>query len=188
MLALLQNLDINILNFISNHFHNSILDKIMPVITILGNNGMIWIILSLPLLISKKYRHVGFMAIGALLLSYLLGEGILKHLVQRSRPFVNLPAMDLLIAKPLSYSFPSGHTASSFAAVGILWREFKRYRIYMVTLAALIAFSRMYLYVHYPTDILGGILLGLACSWIVFRVYETRVRKTLQDRRTHSVQ
>ncbi len=187
-MSIIQNFDINILNFISHHLHNSLLDKIIPVITTLGNNGMIWIILSLPLLISKKYRHVGFMTLGALLLTYLVGDGILKHLFQRPRPFVSMPALDLLIAKPQSYSFPSGHTSSSFAAVGILWREFKQYRIPMVILAALIAFSRMYLFVHYPTDILGGIIVGLFCSWIVFRIYKAAVRKSSRNSSTHSMQ
>jgi undecaprenyl-diphosphatase len=118
-------------------------------------------------MITPKYRKVGILTICALILSSILGEGLIKHLVKRPRPFIADPAVQLLIAKPLSYSFPSGHTTSAFAAAGIIVKMVKRYRAYVITLALLIAFSRMYLFVHYPTDIVGGIILGLVCSKIV---------------------
>ena len=164
---LLQNLDMEILRFIYNNLRNPVIDRVMIAFTLLGDLGVVWILISLFLLASKKYRKTGMMTICALILSTVLGSGILKYLIQRPRPFVFDPAVEILISKPLSYSFPSGHTASSFAAAGILFRELKRYRIYAVVLATLIAFSRMYLFVHYPTDIIGGITLGLICSEIV---------------------
>ena len=116
------------------------------------------------------------MALGALILSTILGEGILKHVVQRVRPSEDIPAVNLLIAKPLSYSFPSGHTASSFAVAGVLAKYFKDYAIEFLGLASLIAFSRLYLYVHYPTDVLAGIILGLICSRIIIYMF-SRVSK-----------
>lgn len=163
--------DISILNFIYHWCHNYLLDKVMPWITSLGSSGFIWIVIAIILLIRKNYRKAGLMTICVLLLTTLLGEGIIKHLAQRPRPFADIPTMKLLIPKPVSYSFPSGHTASSFAAAGILAKEFKRYRIPVILLAALIAFSRMYLYVHYPTDIIGGILLGLVCAKLIQYIF-----------------
>jgi undecaprenyl-diphosphatase len=143
------------------------MDKVMVIITSLGNMGIIWVVISALLIMNKKYRSVGIMVLAALLLSTILGEGILKHVVRRIRPSANISAVNLLITKPLTYSFPSGHTTSSFAAAGILARCFKEYALEIFALASLIAFSRLYLYVHYPTDVLAGIILGLACSNVI---------------------
>jgi len=167
MISLIQNLDNSILLYIKNNMHGYIMDRVMVMVTSLGNKGFIWIIISVLLIINKKYRNIGFMALGALILSTILGEGILKHVVQRIRPSADISSVNLLISKPLSYSFPSGHAASSFAVTGVLVKYFKKYALGFWILAFLIAFSRLYLYVHYPTDVLGGIILGLICSNIV---------------------
>ena len=172
MMSLIQKFDSSILLYIKDNMHGNIMDKIMVGITALGDNGVIWIIMAIILMISKKYRKIGFMALLALLLSTILGEGILKHVVHRIRPSADIPAVDLLIAKPLSYSFPSGHTTSSFAVAGVLAKYFKNYAIEFLSLASLIAFSRLYLYVHYPTDVLGGVLLGLICSGIIIYLFD----------------
>lgn len=171
MMSLIQRFDNTILLFIKNNMHNSIMDKVMVIITSLGNMGLIWIVISVLLIINKKYRNVGIMTLVALILSTILGEGILKHLVQRVRPSSDIPAVNLLIAKPLSYSFPSGHTASAFAAARILAKYFKDHSQGIFILAFLIAFSRLYLYVHYPTDVLAGIILGLTCSNITIYLF-----------------
>lgn len=172
MMSLLQRLDNSILVFIKNNMHSFIMDKIMVIITSLGNGGFIWLLIAALLIINKKYRNVGIIAIGALILATVLGEGILKHLVQRVRPSADIPEVNLLIAKPLSYSFPSGHTTSSFAVAGVLAKYLKKYSLGFLGLASLIAFSRLYLYVHYPTDVLAGIVIGLMCSKIVFIIIE----------------
>jgi undecaprenyl-diphosphatase len=91
--------------------------------------------------------------------------------VQRIRPSADIPEINMLIAKPLSYSFPSGHAASSFAVAGVLSKYFKKYAPEFLGLASLIAFSRLYLYVHYPTDVLAGIILGLICSRIIIYIF-----------------
>ncbi len=163
-MTLLQNFDLNLLLGIYNTCHNSIFDKIMPVISSLGNVGTVWIILSLIFLTSKKYRRTGVICLLALLFTSFMGEVILKHLIQRPRPFNEIPGVQLLISKPLTYSFPSGHTASSFAAAYIIFKEIRRLAIPAFIIAALIAFSRMYLLVHYPSDIAGGIILGILCA------------------------
>ncbi|EKQ52288.1 MULTISPECIES: phosphatase PAP2 family protein [unclassified Clostridium] len=174
MLKGLENLDLGVLKFIHDISQNYIFDKIMPLITSLGNMGLIWIIIALILIFNKKYRDVGIMIIASLIVTSIIGEGILKNLIQRPRPFIDIPTAHLLISKPTSYSFPSGHTASSFTAVGIIFSTLRKFRIHAIILASLIAFSRMYLFVHYPSDILGGILLGIICSKIVLKVYKNR--------------
>ena len=172
MISLVQRFDISILLYIKNNLHGPIMNKVMVISTYLGNGGFIWIVIALLLMINKKYRKIGFMALGALILSTILGEEILKHVVKRIRPSADIAVVNLLIAKPLSYSFPSGHTASSFAAAGVLAKYFKNYALELFSLASLIAFSRLYLYMHYPTDVLAGIVLGLTCSVIIIYLFD----------------
>ncbi|MGV8979660.1 phosphatase PAP2 family protein [Clostridium sp.] len=167
MISIIQKFDCSLLLYIKDNMHGMIMDKVMVISSYLGNNGLIWIIISMILIIGKKYRKIGFMALGALILSSILGEEIFKHVFKRIRP----EAVNLLIARPLSYSFPSGHTTSSFAVAGVLAKYFKKYAFWFLGLAFLISFSRLYLYVHYPTDILAGIVLGLVCSKIVIHFF-----------------
>lgn len=173
---ILRNFDMETLNFINNNLHSPIMDKFMILITSIGNVGLIWILISLILMITPKYRKVGVMTICALILTTIIGEGILKHLIRRDRPFTSLPDIKLLITAPTSYSFPSGHTGSAFAAAGVLGSMIKKSRPYVITLAILIAFSRLYLFVHYPEDVLGGIILGLCSSQIVLYIFKNRAK------------
>lgn len=169
MIHFLSVFDNSILNFIQNSCRTEFLDSAMKFISSLGNGGAIWIIIASGLIVSKKYRKDGLMILGALLLSALLGDIIIKGLVRRPRPCTYIPVSKMLVQKPDSYSFPSGHTAASFAAAGIFLLDIKKYRFPVTVLACLIAFSRMYLYVHYPTDILGGIILGMFCSYVIVK-------------------
>lgn len=171
MISFVQGLDNSILLFIKNNMHSPLLDKAMVMITFLGDNGTIWIIIACLLIASKKYRNVGLMALGALLLSSILGDVVLKNMFHRIRPSADIPSAQLLIIKPMTYSFPSGHTASSFAAAGVLSKYLKNYVFEIFALACLIAFSRIYLFVHYPTDVLAGIVLGLICSRIIVFIF-----------------
>lgn len=140
------------------------------MITKLGNGGMIWILLTVILLLIPKTRKSGAALLAALCVDLILCNGILKNLVARTRPFDVNTGIQLLIAKPADFSFPSGHTAAAFAAVTALWLCKQRAGKWLLwkpalLLAAVIAFSRLYLYVHYPTDILGGILVGAAAGY-----------------------
>lgn len=173
---ILRNFDMETLNFINNNLHSPIMDKFMIIMTSIGNGGLIWILISLILIITPKYRKVGIMTICALILTTIIGEGILKHLIRRPRPFISLPDIKLLITAPTSYSFPSGHTGSAFAAAGILGAMIKKSKPYVITLAILIAFSRLYLFVHYPEDVLAGIILGLCSAQIVLYIFKNGVR------------
>ncbi|NMM64216.1 phosphatase PAP2 family protein [Clostridium sp. P21] len=163
---LIQNLDTNLLIFIQENMHTALMDKIMPVITFMGSKGLVWVCIGALLLINKKHRKVGIMLALSLILVTILGEGIIKHVVQRTRPCVDIPTMKMIIKGPTTYSFPSGHTAASFAAAGVLMSNFKKYGLYALILAILIAFSRLYLFVHYPSDVFVGMILGLICAKI----------------------
>lgn len=171
MIYSLQKFDIKILNFIDKHLRCKILDKLMPLITTLGNGGAIWIIISLCLINNKCHKNEGYMVIASLALTTIIGEGIIKHLFRRARPFIKMKQSKLLIARPITYSFPSGHSASSFAAAGIFVMMNSRVSLYMIILASLIAFSRLYLNVHYPSDVVIGIILGIICSKAVIFVF-----------------
>lgn len=151
--------------------HNPVLDKIMYVITSLGNAGIIWIILCLLLLLIPKTRQTGVFLMAALLVDLLLCNGIIKPLFQRTRPYEVNTAVQLLISRPVDYSFPSGHTAASFASAAALYLSgAKKMAVPALILACLIAFSRMYFYVHYPTDIVGGIAVGVLSAYLGNRI------------------
>jgi len=164
-------LDKIILNFLYDNFSCPVLDKIMVFITWLGNIGWIWIAAALLFILFKKHRELGIIMILSLLLALLVGNALMKPLFQRERPFINAPQINLLISAPADYSFPSGHAFSSFAAATVIWLYKKRWGIYAVTLAALISFSRLYLYVHYPTDVLAGIILGICAAIASYKIY-----------------
>ena len=158
-------MEIHILDMIQN-LRTPIGDVVVPLITRLGDAGIIWIILTVLLLIIPKTRKTGVIMMAALLVDVLLCNVFIKNLVARTRPFDVNTAVQLLVAKPRDYSFPSGHTAASFASVTALYLagEKKMWKAALV-LAVLIALSRLYLYVHYPTDVLGGMLLGCLAGY-----------------------
>jgi undecaprenyl-diphosphatase len=172
--------DTRIIEFINENMQSPLLDHIMPVISRMGNGGMVWIAIAAMLMMCRKYRTAGLMVICAVALGAVLGEVFLKNLFQRARPFVTFPHFELLIERPLTrYSFPSGHATSSFAAAGTILRTVDRWliKVPVLLLACAIAFSRVYLFVHYPTDIIGGMLLGLLSAYIVYRLF-SRGRNT----------
>lgn len=154
--------DFQVLAFIQQHFHNPLTDFLFPLVTYLGELGACWIFLALVLLFIKKYRRAGAVMLIAMALGALLGEGIIKNIVCRPRPFQYFDAAcPLLIDPPSGYSFPSGHSCASFAAATALFLQHRRAGSLALVLAALIAFSRVFLFVHFPTDILAGALLGI---------------------------
>lgn len=168
MIDFLKKIDIKILNFINTHLKNNFLDKMMPFITVFGDMGFIWIVLAVVLMTKQKYREMGVVIILTLMFTTIIGECIIKNLVKRKRPFTNnIKENALLIRKPITYSFPSGHTASSFAVAGVFIAYESSLSIYITILAVLITFSRLYLNVHYPSDVLFGGILGMLCSFII---------------------
>lgn len=171
--------DAAVMEFIQNHLHNAVTDAVMPVITTLGEAGAVWIVLSLVLLCFKKTRATGVLTLTAMLLTFLTGELGMKNLICRPRPCHTFPEVPLLIARPGSYSCPSGHSASSFAAAVMLFLRHKKQAWPALILAALIAFSRIFLFVHYPTDVLAGILLGTLFAVSIYLVYTKKLAHKL---------
>lgn len=158
-------LDWSILDFIQTHLRSGVLDTLMVWITTLGNGGAVWLAIAAVLLTRKKTRRAGVCLLAAVAVTAVCCNLGLKPLIARPRPCDLDPSVPLLIARPTDFSFPSGHTAASFAAVAVLYYFRCRYWYLAGILAVLIAFSRMYLYVHFPTDILAGALLGLMLGW-----------------------
>ena len=206
--------DLAILDFIRAHMTSPLGDEIMPIITMLGDNGIIWIVMAAVMLLFKRTRKLGAAMAIALMIDVVCCNFIIKPLVARIRPFDVNTAIKLIISAPDDYSFPSGHTAAAFAAFGALFfgrnkltgspnsfvgmniyddlskhngsiapvgvqvlnYEFKSERINVflqknlwipvLVLAILIAASRLYLYVHYPTDVLAGMVLGTLFGFI----------------------
>ena len=163
------NIELSILDWIQT-LHTPFLDKLKVFITRLGDAGIIWIVLSIVLLLIPKTRKSGAVMVAALVVDVLLCNIVLKNLVARTRPYDVNTGVHLLVAKLHDYSFPSGHTAASFASVTALYLagEKKLWKFALV-LACLIAISRLYLYVHYPTDVLGGILFGVISGYLGYR-------------------
>ncbi|WP_245819806.1 phosphatase PAP2 family protein [Dethiosulfatibacter aminovorans] len=151
----------------------------MILATMSGNKGAIWILTALLLLASKKTRKIGVIMSLALIISFAAGEGILKHIIQRPRPYDVFPGVQLLVAKSTAYSFPSGHTTTSFAAFYVLSRYLRTYSCLFGLLACIISFSRLYLFMHYPTDILAGIVLGLSLGKVAIWIYENKLKKLM---------
>lgn len=170
-MAYLEAIDNSSLWLIHDLFHSVFLDRLMPVITALGNGGGIWVLACFILLLQKKTRMVGVAMALAMLICYLGGNLFLKHFIARARPYTDDPTIQLLIPPDRElYSFPSGHAMNSFAASTtlLLWRH--RFGLAAVALAALIAFSRIYLMMHYPLDVGAGMALGILSAIIVFRM------------------
>lgn len=164
---ILNQMDFSILNFIAAYFQCDWLNAIMPLVTALGDNGFIWGLLAAALLTKRKYRKTGIGILAVLVLGFLVCNLGIKPLVARIRPFEFNASVQLLVNAPLDYSFPSGHAESSFAAVTVLFLNRIKGRYIALVLAVMIAFSRLYLYVHYPTDVLAGGLLGICLGFVV---------------------
>ena len=163
------NFDMNLLNLIYNFFHCDFLDSVMPYISSMGDEGIIWIITAVILLCFKGTRREGIILSLSLVLCLVIGNLTLKPLINRMRPYEVDTSITLLI-KPLEDgSFPSGHTLSSFASATALLLCFKKKAIPALVLSVLIAFSRLYLRVHFPSDVLAGIILGVGIGFAVYK-------------------
>ena len=164
-------IEFKILDFIQT-LHTPVLDKIMVGVTKLGDVGIIWIILTAILLIIPKPRRTGGLMLVALVVQTVLCNVILKNLFARTRPYDVNTTVQLLVPKLHDFSFPSGHTSASFTAVSALYFSKDKLWKPALILACLIAVSRLYLYVHYPTDVLGGLLLGVLSGYIGYKIME----------------
>lgn len=182
MLQSLLELDGQILLWIQENLRNDILTPIMKGITILGNSGILWVIIAALLLFFKKTRNIGIMCVMGILGSLLVNNLVLKNLVGRTRPYDMVEGLTRLIEAQTDPSFPSGHTGVSFAVAVILFKETPvKYGIPALIIAALIAFSRLYLGVHFLSDVLAGMINGiwiaLLCCWFYHKNEERFFKK-----------
>lgn len=169
--ALANSFDLPVLRWIAANIANPVLDVIMPVITVLGDAGIFWIALAVLLLCFPKYRRIGLGMGIALIIGLVVCNITLKPIIGRIRPYdYELQQfgnkIHLLIAPLHDGSFPSGHTLASFEAATVLLMNNKKMGIPAMILAVLIAFSRLYLYVHYPSDVLVSVVLGIGFAFI----------------------
>ena len=171
-----QNLDGEILLQIQQHLRTDMLTPFMKIVTFLGNGGWFWILCAVILLAVPKTRKTGYAAVLSLIFGVIVTNLLLKNIVARPRPFAEIGALIPLIAKPTDFSFPSGHTTASFAVALVMLRMLpKKIGIPAVVLAALVAFSRLYLGVHYPTDVLAGFVVALVGSSLAVRGVRTKL-------------
>ena len=194
MIAAIQNLlnscavsfDLPILEWIQAHMQSGFMDTIMPLITLLGEDGIFWIVWSVLLMLFPKTRKTGLGMAFAMAFGLLLCNVTLKPLIERPRPYDFQLAqfgkeITLLIEAQHDFSFPSGHTIACFEAATVLLKNSKKMGIPAIIIAVLVAFSRMYLYVHYPTDVLVsivlGTLLGLLGNWLAGLLAPKLVKK-----------
>lgn len=162
--------DLPILDWIQSNLQSPLMDKIMPIITLFGEGGIFWIAWAVLMLIIPRTRKIGIGMLIALILGVLVCNVTLKPLIARIRPY-DLQAekgivINLLISAQHDFSFPSGHTIASFEAAVVLLKNSKKMGIPALILAILVSFSRLYLYVHYPSDVLVSVVLGTIFAFI----------------------
>ncbi len=160
-------IDYGILYFIQG-LHTDFLDRIMVFLTSLGQGTTVWILVCLGMLFFKQTRKCGVLMIISMFICDWLTEDVLKQIFHRYRPFVGVLDVTISIPRPRGYSFPSGHASHSFVAATMIYLHFKGPGRKALILAALIAFSRVYLFVHFPTDIVAGALLGAILAVMIF--------------------
>lgn len=168
---LAENFDLPILEWIAANLHCAFGDFIMPIITMFGDAGIFWIAWAVVLLFIPKYRKTGLAMGAALLMGLLVCNVTMKPLIARPRPYDYMAehfhkTIELLVETPHDFSFPSGHTLASFEAATVLCLRDKRMGIPAMILAVLISFSRLYLYLHYPTDVIFSVFMGIGFAFL----------------------
>ena len=169
-MALLE-LEFSILYFIQG-LHTPFLDRFMTAVTSLGDKGWFFIVLGIILFCFKRTRKMGAAVLLSLAAGGLIGNVVLKNLVMRDRPCWIDESVRLLIQNPKDFSFPSGHTLASFETAVSIFLYNRKWGVPVIVLASVIALSRLYLFVHFPTDVLSGMALGIFIGWYVHRTIE----------------
>lgn len=157
--------------------HNPILDQIMVFVSALGNAGIFWIAIGVVCLLPKKHRKMGLQILLTMLCTYILGNLVLKNVFARPRPCDIDTAIAMLISRPHGHSFPSGHSMNGMTAAFAMFLNNKKFGIPALILATLIGFSRMYLFVHFPTDVVGGFVVGIIVALLVDKAFKEVLKK-----------
>jgi undecaprenyl-diphosphatase len=159
-LQFIQSIDNNILLFIQENLRSGFLNAVMLFFSGLGTAGLVWIAAGIAMIITKKYRRTGILLLVCLAVTWVLNDLVIKNLVQRPRPYVSLPGLEVLVPLRSDFSFPSGHSSTSFACAFVITRMNGRRWALAYIVAAMIALSRLFVGVHYPSDVLAGALFG----------------------------
>lgn len=174
----LYELDVNILLFVQEHLRFDFLTPILKFLTMLGDHGMLWIGIALLLILIKRTRPIGATAGASLAINALLVNVLIKNIVARTRPYEVIDGLTRLVGEQSDFSFPSGHTSSAFSvAVVIFLLMPKKYGVPALIVATLIAYSRLYVGVHYPSDVIGGLIVGILVAVICVTVYKRITKK-----------
>lgn len=176
MIKVLYSMDQTVLLWLQDVVRCPALSFFLVPLTLLGEAGILWILISGVMLFFPKTRKIGCLSLLSLLVCYLVNDKVFKVLVERPRPFLVMPTLKTLISWPMSWSFPSGHACSSFSAATMYsYGGEKRWlKSLFWVLAAAMAFSRMYVGVHYPTDVLAGMLIGTSGSILLWHLLQHR--------------
>ena len=175
-------MDGRLLLWLKEAFSHPVLDKIMIFISSLGNKGFIWIAIGVLFLLfgyrNKIWRNRGFLVLFSLAANFLACNVVLKPLIDRTRPYYVLDYTPLIppVGDP---SFPSGHTSASFAAATAIYAINKKWGIAAYAFAAVMGFSRLYLGVHFPTDVLAGALVGIVAAMVIIKIFDAKQRGTV---------
>lgn len=182
----IQNWDVNVLNWIQEHITNPVLDIFFPIVTVFGDKGLFLIAVAVAFLFFKKTRKTGIMMGAALLLGLILGNGIAKNIFLRVRPYELEGALrtaeDIIASVPHDSSFPSGHSLACFECATVLLYRDRRFGIPALILAVAVALSRVYLYIHFPTDVMAGALLGIINGILAILIVNA-VLKVLEEKK-----
>ncbi len=161
-----------ILLYIQNYTKNDLFDVLMPGISFLSDLGWIWILSAAILMLSEKYRKYGFALSLGLFFCFVIGNITLKPLFARVRPYDVYEDFVIMIESLRDFSFPSGHTYIAFCGAMVLLAANRKIGYAAFTLAVLTAFSRLYLLVHYPSDVIAGAVLGILIGYLAVRCIE----------------
>lgn len=165
----LTEIDWSILYFIQDHLICPLLDAVMPFVSTISELGAVWVAAGILMIITKKYRRQGILIIFTIAMAALIGSVYLKPAIARFRPCWIDTGVRLLVDSPKDYSFPSGHASSCAAAAYILMKTDKRFGCAAVLFAGTVIFSRLYLFVHFPSDVLAGAVLGIALAAVIWK-------------------
>lgn len=182
MLEAIQSIDFAVLNWIHENLTCRALDVFFSFITHFGDAGLFWIGVGIVMLFVKRFRKAGICLLIAISLGFLVSNLILKPWVARTRPYDINTALQLLISRPSDFSFPSGHTTASIASALAIFYHHKKLGSGALTLAVLIALSRLYLYVHFPTDVLVGAMVGTLASIAAWALVNKAFPRYMQRR------
>jgi len=184
VLEAIQSIDSAILLFFQTHIRCALLTPIMKAASFLGDDGMIWIAVTVVLLLLPRTRRGGLDVLLSLSMTIVLNNLVLKNLIARPRPYWVLPELELIVKPLSSYSFPSGHSFSGFAAATAITLAFgKKLGIPAYILAALIALSRIYVGIHFPSDVLAGAVLGVLVALLVCALTKRFIHSDLRFKR-----